>query len=880
MEIPIYSPLKSRAGLLTRDGFMKNAFVEPVGENKFNCFRRPGLNPYSTNTGTPQSGRGIAALKDFNGVERLYVAQGGSVYAEGITRTVPGEWTASSGPSARISSAAGNELLFPVIIPYRGLLWAIGPGDATPTTGPNLTDRFMVAFSSDKGKNWNVVVDVADGTAGYPPGDHNFAGCVHLNRIYIATRNGGLANGKEIWYTEDGTNWTQASADHGGGAVFVDNLISHNDGFLYLFVDTATNPIRSSANGTTWAVGDASAAYNTGGGFRSQFGVVSFAGFLYVLGGKVSAGSQAQEVWQASTTAGAVGTWTEIGSDVLSTVLDSNADNACRTYMDGPICYLHYWETSLTTELNELWYSSDFLTWTLAKASSVINGGNQVTQYYQGSNIIDGTFVGCFTSTNNVQQADVYYYLETVTSGSVQISIGDVSGGFFDFAQNYARDQVVLKSEGAMYVLNTQYGVVTRVTDIDYPTITARGLVYLNGVFYVMDTDGNIFNSADEDATSWDPAEFVAAQFEPDGGVALIKHLNYIVAFGEYSTEMFYDAGNATGSPLLPVQNGVVQVGCADGDSVDIIDSQIFFVGQSKAAGQAVAKGKFIGKLNGTQVEKLSTPDIDRILDLDDFADTEATTFKVGGHSYYHLRLGTTGISIVYDASIQQWYVWTTRRSSFTNTVSSVFSTLGTATATATSSFSDGDQMVVSAFTGTHTNLNGTFNVQVDTNVLKWTVPAAYSGTSTGTGTMTGYAEDDFPVVCAASYQNKQLLQDKDNGSLYELNGTTYRDNSIYMDWRVRLPKLDGSTNENKFAAWADLISDRVSGNVLLRFSDDDCQSFTKFRARSMAGGRTRWHRHGQFRRRVYELRVTDNVAVKAEYLDAKFTPDKAERAK
>jgi hypothetical protein len=313
---------------------------------------------------------------------------------------------------------------------------------------------------------------------------------------------------------------------------------------------------------------------------------------------------------------------------------------------------------------------------------------------------------------------------------------------------------------------------------------------------------------------------------------------------------------------------------------VAIIDSKVLFVAQSKAAGQAVVKGKFVAILEGTAVQKVSTPDVDRILDLDDFDDVESTTFKLGGHSWYHLRLGTTGISLVYDLFDTQWYIWSTRRTSFTHTMSSVVTANGTATATVTHSYADGDVGIITAFTGTHTNLNGTFNVIVPSGtVLNWLTPSGYSGTSTNTGTGTGYTETDFPVVAAATYLNKLLLQDKDNGNLYELNGTTYQDNSIYMDWQVRLGKIDGNTNENKFAAWADFVSDRVSGNVLLRMSNDDCQTFTKFRARSMSGDRTRWHRHGMFRRRVYEVRVTDNVAVRAQYLDAKFSPDKTKRA-
>lgn len=853
MDYPIYSPLRSRAGTLARDGFMKNVFVEQTGEQSWDCFRRPGLLAYSTNTATPQTGKGIASLKDANGIEHLFVVQGGSLYAEGVVLSSSGDWTISSGTTGRIISSAGNIMHFPSFVSFRGLIFAIGGGAASAGTANGSLTRFMVAYSGDNGRNWTVLVDVASGATGFPISTRSFHACAHSDgRIYIIP----YTSNDDVWYTEDGVTWTSATLAHGMAGP-IERLVSHIDG-LYAFQGVAANPVFKSTNsGATWASTAATAAFNVGGNARTAYAAVSFAGNLYVFGGTNNGGGQ--KVFRSTDNAV---TWAELGTNVLS-FAGQNTSNWTHAVMNGPVVFGHWAGINGLADTNRIYYSSDFQTWTLLEQSDTILFATVPTDS-DHTGFLNNTFVASLTSTS---VTDVYY-LDVTSAGSTQVSVSSLSGEFFDFAQNYARTVITFKSESSAYQLRPQYGVVTQVTDADYPALTVRGLVYLGGKFYVMDPDGNIFNSGDEDFTTWDSTEFIASEFEPDGGVCLIKFGLYVVAFGEYSTEFFYDAGNATGSPLSPVQNGVVTVGCVDGDTVNTIDGQVIFVGQTKTQGQGPAYGRIVAQLEGTGIKKLSTHDIDRILEADDFKDIDATVFKVSGHSYYMLRLGTSNISLVFDLSTQQWYVWTTRRASFTHTLSGVVSTLGTATRTGTHSFADGDVGIISSFSGTDTALNGTFNMIVPSSTsLNWSVSTSFTGTSTTTGTVTGRTEDDFPVVSAASYQGKQLLQDKDNGSLYELDLDTFRDNGVYMDWLVRLTKLRGADNQKKFVAWVDFVSDRGSANVLMRHSDDDSQTFTKYKSRSMAGARTRWHRLGSYRERVYDLRVTDNLAVRAQHL-------------
>lgn len=868
-SVPVFAPVQSRDGSLSRDSYLKNAYVEPFGKDGMRVVRRPGLAVYSTNSAG--AGSGITSYRDADSNEYLFVSTGGTLY--NASAKAP---EADASTKQAVLTSGGNYTYYPELVHKSGVTYAIG------STAANT--RFIVWYSLNGGETWTQLLDVvADGTT-YPFGFNTCRLCAHNGKIVLVTDGTG---GYDTWESADGVTWAKLD-DNYGVTTALEALVSHL-GALYLFTDDATNPVlKSTDDGATWATAGANPGFEGTSG-RLSYGVCSDGTYLYVMGGQSGATNSCQKVYRSADGT----TWAELGSNALSGVIASaSLGNGVSVAISSGLFYL-YENSDSGAAVAKVWTSGDAQTWSLAAQLDYF-GYAQNTDIWPttgGNNysvrivIARGRLMmSWFNGTSSFgAAASMRLFSHALTTAQSPLAVGSIGLGKLDFAQDYARTFLVMKSATAAYKSTVPGSVLSAVNDADYPATTVRGLVYLDGYFFVMDPDGTIWNSANEDPTSWSALNYVAASFESDGGVALAKYQNYVVAFGEYTTEFFFDAGNPTGSPLSPAQNGVMNVGCAHGDTVQTIDSQTMWIAQSKSGGQAPATGRFLAKLNGTNYEKLSTPDIDRILDADDFSDVDACTFKVGGHSYYHLRLGASDLSLVFDATAGQWYVWATRRDSFTNTMANVVTSGGTATWTGTHSFADGDRAVVSAFAGTHTALNGTHNVCVpgtNTGTLLWSVGTAYSGTSSGTGTATGYAETDFPVTYSCDFGGQQLLQDKDNGRIYTLDGDVYTDNGVYMDWRARLEKLDGGTNAVKFAAWADLISDRVAGNAMLRVSDDDGQTWTRFRPRSMAGPTTRWHRLGSFRRRLHELRVTDAVPVRAERLELDAVDDETSARK
>lgn len=198
--------------------------------------------------------------------------------------------------------------------------------------------------------------------------------------------------------------------------------------------------------------------------------------------------------------------------------------------------------------------------------------------------------------------------------------------------------------------------------DPDFPATCVKGIVYLNGATYVMDANGQIWGSAInsvDTAGSWTALNFIAAQAEPDAGVFLAKQLVYVIAFGEWSTEVFFDAGNATGSPLGVVSGSKLSYGCATAESVQEIDDRLFWISSSKTAAVQVS---MMDQLNH---EVISTDAIDRLIQGSTLADVSSTQLKINGHSFYIITLRDIDLTLVYDINEGEWHQWTDTNSNY-----------------------------------------------------------------------------------------------------------------------------------------------------------------------------------------------------------------------
>ncbi len=403
---------------------------------------------------------------------------------------------------------------------------------------------------------------------------------------------------------------------------------------------------------------------------------------------------------------------------------------------------------------------------------------------------------------------------------------------------------------------------LTKVSDVDYPATTVPGVAYLDGTYYIMTPEGKIQGSDLENPLSCSALNLISCVAEPDGGVAIVRHLNYVVGFGVYTTEFFFDAGNPVGSPLSRIDNAFVRVGCAVAGSIAQTENTTFFMGVTQQ------KGRSIYMLEGTTPKPVSTPFIDRVLNADDLAHVYAYCVRSNGHVFYVLTLKTLGVTLVYDMTTQQWHEWTSSTARVAKSVTSLTQSLGVATAVcATHGYSDGDPVVVAG--ATPSGYNGTQNITfVDANTFTYPVSSGLASPATGTITAQGYTVTYFTNIFYTAAGNLDIMQGESDGNTYTFAPTSYTDNGNPIDVRLRTNKWDGGTQDKKFFREVQFVGDKVSATGFLRYTDDDYQTWSAFRRLDLSLSRSKINRLGSGRRRAFEFRHTDSTPLRAELLD------------
>jgi hypothetical protein len=191
----------------------------------------------------------------------------------------------------------------------------------------------------------------------------------------------------------------------------------------------------------------------------------------------------------------------------------------------------------------------------------------------------------------------------------------------------------------------------------NFPFDIVAGLVYLDGYVYVMAIDGNIYQTSVPNVISgpgaWSSGYIVAAS-EPDLGVQIAKQGIYIVAIKTWTTQFFYDAGNPPpGSSLSPVPGALFNVGCMDADTFAELDGVLFWVTNSRAGTYQII---MVANLH---MEVISSPAVERLLDLGPGSTWYSLAYQHCGHHFYVITNVTKNTTLVYDLGEKLWYVWT-----------------------------------------------------------------------------------------------------------------------------------------------------------------------------------------------------------------------------
>jgi hypothetical protein len=385
---------------------------------------------------------------------------------------------------------------------------------------------------------------------------------------------------------------------------------------------------------------------------------------------------------------------------------------------------------------------------------------------------------------------------------------------------------------------------------------TVPGIAYINGYFIVMDVNGVIYNSNTDRPTEWDALNYTTANNIPGAGVALARSADYIIAFKEWSTEPYYDAKNAVGSPLSPYESGRSLIGCANGFSVAQVDGMIAWVAQ------VMEQGRSVYMMRGVQQTKVSTPDVERILNADALTTVYAYGLKLDGHSLYLLTLVASNLTLVYDISSQHWYLWTsyTLGSSVGGTIS-ITRDGSTATWTSTNPHgaSDGDPFLISGCA--QAEYNGIFQISyISSTSFSFQVTGTPATPATGTPVGKPYTESYFKFTEYADCGGLNLMLHESDGHLYKIDSSLAQDAGIPINYLARSQRLDGNTSHRKTMGRITLIGDTVSDTAMIRWSDDDYVSNRPYRRVDLAAQKQMVRQCGGFIDRSIEVKHIGNT--------------------
>jgi hypothetical protein len=250
-------------------------------------------------------------------------------------------------------------------------------------------------------------------------------------------------------------------------------------------------------------------------------------------------------------------------------------------------------------------------------------------------------------------QSNIYIYdantgLSTTLAGLFTSTSGTV--GFCEYLYDNGTTVVIVTDGTKLYQIDSS-GISTLCTDADLPTPHIPSPTFIDGyLFLAKSGTADVYNSDLNNPLSWTPGNFISAEMRPDLVVNIAVLNNYLIVFGTDSIEYFWDAANATGSPMqrndTPIKinryiGGFTQYG-----------NDLFYIGENDNGQPTVFR------LKDFKIDELGSNTVSRYLNtvLDSVPSWNAGTISLQGHSFYILSVGNT--TYVGDVESKFWGRW------------------------------------------------------------------------------------------------------------------------------------------------------------------------------------------------------------------------------
>ena len=185
---------------------------------------------------------------------------------------------------------------------------------------------------------------------------------------------------------------------------------------------------------------------------------------------------------------------------------------------------------------------------------------------------------------------------------------------------------------------------VTQVTDPDYPG--ASSVAFLDGYFLFTETaSGRWFICASYNGLEFDALEFATAEGSPDNLIRVFVNQREAWLFGEETTEVWYNSGNAD-FPFERASGANIERGTVSGASISGLDNSLIWVGEDRV----------IYRADGYRPTRISTHPIEEVLEsFVGLGDLISFSYTQKGHAFYVLKK-PGHFTFVYDVSTGLWH--------------------------------------------------------------------------------------------------------------------------------------------------------------------------------------------------------------------------------
>lgn len=244
---------------------------------------------------------------------------------------------------------------------------------------------------------------------------------------------------------------------------------------------------------------------------------------------------------------------------------------------------------------------------------------------------------------------------ETSTIYDGTASLGAITGRATGITETFVSATptlTVTSTDNTAWYYDTGVGVMTNISDAQFPGNAGETLAgtfaHIDGYACVMDTDGAVWASDLNSVTAWTATSFDSANAYPDKGVGVVRHRQFIMAFGTESIQFFYNAG-LTPFPLAKAVSMTQKVGAVSYDAIAQIADTTFWCGSTPQGGLSIFQ--YDGELS-----KISTAEIDATLVLSGGATISLTTIRFYGRSFVLVRSGS--LTMAYCVEEKMWHEW------------------------------------------------------------------------------------------------------------------------------------------------------------------------------------------------------------------------------